>query len=55
MVQPEGGREDHRVPDHYNLDAFLAVGYRVCLMRGTEFRRWATADWKPNGLPMQNT
>ena len=28
---------------HYNLDAILAVGYRVRSARGTEFRQWATA------------
>lgn len=28
---------------HYNLDAVLAVGYRVRSTRGTEFRQWATA------------
>lgn len=27
---------------HYNLEAILAVGYRVRSMRGTQFRRWAT-------------
>lgn len=27
---------------HYNLDAILAVGYRVRSLRGTQFRRWAT-------------
>ncbi len=27
---------------HYNLDAILAVGYRVRSARGTQFRRWAT-------------
>ncbi len=27
---------------HYNLDAILAVGYRVRSQRGTQFRRWAT-------------
>lgn len=26
----------------YNLDAILAVGYRVRSVRGTQFRRWAT-------------
>lgn len=26
----------------YNLDAILAVGYRVRSARGTQFRRWAT-------------
>ncbi len=28
---------------HYNLPAILAVGYRVRSLRGTQFRRWATA------------
>lgn len=28
---------------YYNLDAILAVGYRVRSARGTEFRQWATA------------
>jgi hypothetical protein len=27
---------------HYNLDAILAVGYRVKSHRGTQFRIWAT-------------
>lgn len=27
---------------YYNLDAILAVGYRVRSTRGTQFRRWAT-------------
>ncbi len=27
---------------HYNLDAILAVGYRVRSQRGVQFRRWAT-------------
>ncbi len=31
-----------RAVEHYNLDAILAVGYRVRSERGTQFRRWAT-------------
>lgn len=42
IVQVEGGREVRRGVDHYNLDAILAVGYRVRSPRGTQFRQWAT-------------
>ena len=28
---------------HYNLEAVIAVGYRVKSTRGTQFRQWATA------------
>ena len=43
IVQAEGNREVSRQIDHYNLDAILAVGYRVRSHRGTQFRIWATA------------
>jgi hypothetical protein len=43
-VQTEGGRQVRRLIDHYNLDAILAVGYRVRSIRGTQFRQWATAQ-----------
>lgn len=42
-VRVEGRREVTREIDHYNLDAILAVGYRVRGHRGTQFRQWATA------------
>ena len=42
IVRREGEREVARVIEHYNLDAILAVGYRVRSERGTQFRRWAT-------------
>lgn len=43
IVQTEGTRNVSRTVDHYNLDAILAVGYRVHSSRGTQFRQWATA------------
>lgn len=43
MVRMEGKREVTREIDHYNLEAILAVGYRVRSHRGTQFRQWATA------------
>ena len=42
MVRLEGARQVARVIEHYNLDAILAVGYRVRSPRGVQFRRWAT-------------
>lgn len=42
IVQTEGPRQVSRSLDHYNLDAILAVGYRVRSGRGTAFRQWAT-------------
>jgi len=41
-VQNEGGREVRRSIDYYNLDAIIAVGYRVNSKRATQFRIWAT-------------
>ena len=41
-VQKEASREVARDIKHYNLDAILAVGYRVRSDRGTQFRKWAT-------------
>ena len=39
---PEGPRRVRRRVRAYNLDAILAVGYRVRSPRGSQFRRWAT-------------
>lgn len=44
IVQNEGSRTVARDVDHYNLEAIIAVGYRVRSQRGTAFRRWATAQ-----------
>ncbi len=42
QVRTEGGRRVQRALQHYNLEAILAVGYRVRSQRGTAFRQWAT-------------
>ncbi len=42
QVQAEGNREVKRTRKFYNLEAIIAVGYRVRSNRGTQFRRWAT-------------
>ncbi|WP_457565090.1 RhuM family protein [Caminibacter sp.] len=41
-VQLEGNRKVTRNIDYYNLDAIIAVGYRVNSKRATQFRIWAT-------------
>lgn len=43
IVRSEGNRSVSRELEHYNLDAILAVGFRVRSARGTQFRQWATA------------
>ena len=42
IVQKEALREVTRDVKHYNLDAILAIGYRVRSDRGTQFRKWAS-------------
>lgn len=46
VVQIEGAREVQRPVTLYNLDAILAVGYRVRSPRGVQFRRWASTVLK---------
>ncbi len=57
QVRQEGRREVARTLRHYNLDAILAVGYRVRSHRGTTFRQWATArlrDYLVTGFAMDD-
>ncbi len=42
QVRSEGDRQVRRSIKHYNLDAILAVGFRVRSARGAQFRRWAS-------------
>jgi hypothetical protein len=42
IVQTEGGRRVTREVEFYNLDAIIAVGYRVNSREATQFRIWAT-------------
>jgi hypothetical protein len=41
-VQTEGTRQISREIEYYNLNAIIAVGYRVKSHRGVQFRKWAT-------------
>jgi hypothetical protein len=42
IVQKEGNREVSRNIDYYNLDAIIAIGFRVNSERAIQFRQWAT-------------
>ena len=46
IVQNEGERDVERAPLFYNLDAIIAVGYRVNSYQATQFRIWATSVLK---------
>ncbi|MGA9638571.1 virulence RhuM family protein, partial [Flavobacterium sp.] len=45
-VQQEGKRQVKRQVEFYNLDAIIAVGYRVNSKQATQFRIWATQTLK---------
>ena len=42
VVRKEGNRSVNRELEFYNLDAIIAVGYRVNSKKATKFRIWAT-------------
>ena len=48
IVRIEGSREVVRAIEHYNLEAILAVGFRVKSPRGTQFRKWANTRLRPH-------
>ncbi len=41
-VRQEGARQVRRSLEYYNLDAIIAVGFRVNSARAVQFRQWAT-------------
>lgn len=46
VVQKEGNREISRELDFFNLDAIIAVGYRINSIQASQFRIWATQTLK---------
>lgn len=43
IVQTEGARQVQRSVLHYNLEAIIAVGFKVNSERAVQFRKWANA------------
>jgi hypothetical protein len=41
IVQTEGNRQVERMVDHYNLQAIIAVSFKIENERAVQFRKWA--------------
>ncbi len=41
IVQTEGSRQVHRTVEQYNLQAIIAVGFKIENERAVQFRKWA--------------
>ena len=57
QVRMEGSREVRRTIKIYDLQAVIAVGYRVRSAQGTPFRKWATTtldEYLVKGFAMDN-
>jgi len=57
QVRLEGSRQVTRAVKHYNLEAILAVGFRVRSRRGSQFRKWANTrlqEYLVKGFTMDN-
>jgi hypothetical protein len=57
IVQTEGSRKVSRQVDHYNLEAIIALGYRINSQRATDFRKWAIRvlkDFALHGYVLDN-
>jgi len=56
QVQSEGKRSVKRRIEYYNLDAIIAIGYRVNSKKATQFRIWTTGilrEYLKNGYALQ--
>lgn len=53
IVQTEGNREVRREVEHYNLQAIIAVGFKIENERTVQFRKWANhKDYTIQGWTM---
>lgn len=58
IVQTEGNREVRREVEHYNLQAIIAVGFKIENERAVQFRKWANQivkDYTIQGWTIQSS